>query len=78
MARVQKPTDGVKRDARINLAFTADLKKKLEDLASVDDLSVNALVEKICTAYVTSRAADLDELKDFRARIRGKNASGGI
>ena len=68
MPRVQKNTD-VKRDARINLAFTAELKKKLEDLASVDDVSVNALCEKICTIYVEGRAADIAALNNFRARI---------
>lgn len=74
MARVQKPADE-KRDARINLAFTAELKKQLEDIASVDETSVNALVEKICTAYVERRAADLGELKKFRARIREKKSA---
>ena len=38
MARVQKPADE-KRDARINLAFTPELKKQLEDIASVDEIS---------------------------------------
>ena len=74
MARVQKPVD-VKRDARINLAFTAELKKKLEDLASVDETSVNALIEKICSAYAATRAADLDALDEFRNRIREKNSA---
>ena len=72
MARVQKPVDE-KRDARINLAFTAELKKQLEDIASVDEISVNALIERICVAHVACRAADLDELKKFRDRIREKN-----
>ena len=71
MARVQKPAD-VKRDARINLAFTSELKKQLEDIASVDEISMNALIEKICVAYVQCRADDLTELDDFRARIREK------
>ncbi len=75
MARVQKPADGVKRDARINLAFTADLKKQLEDLASIDEISTNALIEKICLAYVETRAVDLDEYQQFRAQIREKNSS---
>lgn len=72
MARVQKPTDAP-RDARINLAFTSELKKQLEDIASVDETSMNALIEKICSNYVKTRAADLDELKKFRARIREKS-----
>lgn len=72
MARPSKPVD-VKRDARINLAFTSELKKKLEDIASVDEISMNALIEKICVAYVQCRADDLTELDDFRARIREKN-----
>ena len=75
MARVQKPADGVKRDARINLAFTADLKKQLEDLASIDEISTNALIEKICLAYVETRAVDLDVYQQFRAQIREKNSS---
>ena len=74
MARVQRPVDGVKRDARINLAFTADLKKQLEDLASIDEISTNALIEKICFAYVETRAADLDDYQQFRAQIREKNS----
>lgn len=74
MARIQKPSD-VRRDARINLAFTSELKGKLEDIASVDEISVNALVERICTDYVKSRADDLSELEAFRARIRNKNSS---
>lgn len=73
MARVQKPTD-VRRDARINLAFTSELKKQLEDIASVDEISMNALIEKICVAYVQCRADDLSELENFRARIREKNS----
>ena len=74
MARVQKPAD-VKRDARINLAFTSELKKQLEDIASVDEISMNALIEKICVAYVQCRADDLSELETFRARIREKNST---
>ena len=77
MARVQKPTD-IKRDARINLAFTSELKKQLEDIASVDETSLNALVEKICAAYVKCRAEDLTELESFRARIREKNSSASV
>lgn len=73
MARPQKPA-AANRDARINLAFTSELKKKLEDIASVDEISVNALVEKICVAYVKCRADDLIELKTFRARIRKKKS----
>ena len=65
---------GVRRDARINLAFTSELKKQLEDIASVDEISMNALVEKICVAYVQCRADDLTELETFRARIREKNS----
>lgn len=75
MARVQRPADGVKRNARINLAFTAELKKQLEDLASIDETSTNALVEKICLAYVETRAADLNEYEQFRAQIREKNSA---
>ena len=73
MARVQKPTAAL-RDARINLAFTSELKKQLEDIASVDEISMNALIEKICVAYVQCRADDLSELESFRARIREKNS----
>ena len=73
MARPSKAGD-VKRDARINLAFTAELKKQLEDIATVDEISVNSLVEKICNAYVQCRADDLSELSNFRARIRSKNS----
>lgn len=73
MARPSKPVDKL-RDARINLAFTSELKKQLEDIASVDEISMNALVEKICIAYVQCRADDLSELESFRARIREKNS----
>ena len=73
MARVQKPAD-VKRDARINLAFTSELKKQLEDIASVDEISVNALIEKVCIEYAATRTADLAELEKFRARIREKKS----
>ena len=73
MSRVQKPADS-KRDARVNLAFTPELKKQLEDIAVVDEISVNALVEKICTAYVSCRADDLNALANFRAQIRKKNS----
>lgn len=74
MARVQKPAD-VKRDARINLAFTSELKKQLEDIASVDEISVNALIERICMEYVETRAADIAELEKFRVRIREKKSA---
>lgn len=73
MARPSKAIDD-KRTARINLAFTTELKKQLEDIASVDEISMNALVEKICVAYVQCRADDLSELESFRARIREKNS----
>ena len=74
MARPSKAIDE-KRDARINLAFTSELKKQLEDIASVDEISMNALVEKICVAYVQCRADDLSELESFRNRIREKNSA---
>lgn len=74
MARIQKPAD-VKRDARINLAFTAELKKKLEDIASVDEISMNALIERICLEYVNTRAADIDAFQSFRNRIREKHSA---
>ena len=74
MARPSKPAD-VRREARINLAFTAELKKQLEDLASLDEVSTNALVEKICVAYVKTRSADLEEYQQFRAQIREKNSA---
>lgn len=74
MARPKVAADE-RRDCRINLAFTSTLKKQLEDIASVDEISMNALVEKICLAYVQCRADDLSELENFRARIRGKNAT---
>lgn len=72
MARSIKTVD-VKRDARINLAFTPELKKQLEDIANVDEVSMNALIEQICENYVKRRAEDLEELKRFRARIREKS-----
>ncbi len=71
MARVQKPIDEP-RSARINLAFTSELKKRLEDIASVDEISMNALIEKICAAYVQCRADDLIALENFRVRLRQK------
>ena len=74
MARVQKPSDE-RREARINLAFRPELKKQLEDIASVDEISVNALVERIATDYVKSRVDDLSALEAFRARIRTKNSA---
>lgn len=74
MARPKVAVDE-RRDCRINLAFTSTLKKQLEDIASVDEISMNALVEKICLAYVQCRADDLSELENFRARIRGKNSA---
>lgn len=72
MATQSKPAD-LRRSARINLAFTAELKKKLEDIAALDEVSTNALVEKICLEYVETREADLAEYQQFRARIREKN-----
>lgn len=71
MARVQKPIDEP-RSARINLAVTAELKKQLEDISNLDEISMNALVEKICTAYVQCRANDLIALENFRVRLRQK------
>ena len=74
MARVQKPADEA-RSARINLAFVPELKRQLEDCAAVDEISVNALIERICLDYVKTRADDLNALEAFRARIRQKNSA---
>ena len=75
MAKPSKSTDGVKRDARINLAFTVGLKNRLEDLASIDGVSTNALIEKICMAHVESRAADIEAFAEFRARLHNKKSA---
>ena len=74
MARPSQSTEP-KRNARINLAFTADLKSKLEDLASVDGVSTNALIEKICTEHVESHADDLRAFAEFRARLHNKKSA---
>lgn len=67
---------GIKNcEINFKLSVTSTLKKQLEDLASVDEISMNALIEKICLAYVQCRADDLSELDSFRARIREKNSS---
>lgn len=72
MAQPSKPLN-FRREARINLAFTAEMKKQLEDIATVDEISTNALIEKICAAYIKCREEDLAELETFRARIRAKS-----
>lgn len=72
MARPTKAAEE-KREARINLSFTTELKTQLEDIASIDNSSVNALIEKICLAYVKRRESDLDELRSLRSRIREKH-----
>lgn len=65
----------VKKDARINLAFKPALKKQIEDLASVDGISVNALIENLCSEYAARRADDIAEFDACRARIRQKTTA---
>ena len=60
----------VTRSARVNLALLPEMKKKLEDIASVDEISVNALVEQLIAEYVKTRTGDLIALRQFRQQIR--------
>lgn len=60
----------VTRSARVNLALLPEMKKQLEDIASVDELSVNALVEQLIAEYIKTRNDDLIALRQFRRQIR--------
>jgi hypothetical protein len=73
MAR-PKSTD-ITRSARVNLALLPEMKKKLEDIASVDELSVNALVEHLIDEYIETRTGDLIALRQFRQQIRREKIS---
>lgn len=70
-----RPTKDEKKTARLNLAFVPDLKSSLEKLAAIDELSVNALVEKVLSDYVDGRKAEITEYDAALKKIRGKAQS---
>ncbi len=67
-----RPTKDEKKSARLNLALVPDLKSSLEKLAAIDELSVNALVEKVLSAYVGERKAEISEFDAALKKIRAK------
>ena len=62
--------DGVRRDGKMNFAFTSNLKKSLEKLGHLDEIPTSRLVEKILQDYVDSRADDLEKYDAFMTKIR--------
>lgn len=67
-----RPTKDENKTARLNLALVPDLKSSLEKLAAIDELSVNALVEKVLSAYVGERQAEISEFDAALKKIRAK------
>lgn len=77
-----RPVQEIKKSARINLAILPELKDSLEKLAAIDSDSVNALIEKILSAYVDNRADEITEydmaLKKIREKAKIKNKGGDV
>lgn len=71
-----RPVSDVKKEARINLAVLPELKSSLEKLAAIDAFSVNALIEKILSAYVDGRKSEITEYDDALKKIRAKRKGG--
>lgn len=67
-----RPTQEITKSARINLAVRAELKSSIEKLAAIDSVSVNALIEKILSAYVDNRADEITEYDSALKKIREK------
>ena len=68
-----RPVSDVKKDSRINLAVLPELKSSLEKLAAIDDVSVNALIEKVLSAYVDERKNEVSEYDSALKKIREKS-----
>lgn len=68
-----RPVSDVKKDSRINLAVLPELKSSLEKLAAIDDTSLNALVEKVLSAYVNERKNEVSEYDSALKKIREKS-----
>lgn len=73
MARPMKENN---KTARLNLALLPELKSSLEKLATIDAFSVNALIEKILSAYVDGRKSEITEYDDALKKIRAKRKGG--
>lgn len=67
-----RPVQEIKKSARINLAILPELKNSLEKLAAIDTVSVNALIEKILSAYADNRAEEITEYDSALKKIREK------
>ena len=68
-----RPLSDVKKDSRITLAVLPELKSSLEKLAAIDVVSVNALIEKILSAYVDERKNEVSEYDSALKKIREKS-----
>ena len=70
-----RPLSDVKKDSRINLAVLPDLKNSLEKLANIDDISVNALIGQVLSAYVDGRKNQVAEYDAALKKIRENGAN---
>ena len=69
---MSRPTKDENKTARLNLALVPDLKNSLSKLAAIDELSVNALVEKVLSAYAKERKVEISEFDAALKKIRSK------
>lgn len=67
-----RPTKENNKDARLNLALLPELKNSLEKLSAIDELSTNAFIERILTAYVEKRQSEIEEYNLALKAIRDK------
>ena len=67
-----RPTKEQNKTARLNLALLPELKSSLEKLAAIDELSLNALAEKVLSAYAGERKAEISEFDAALKKIRAK------
>lgn len=71
MARNSLPV-GEKRNKRVNLSLTEELKDRLSVLAAIDSMSPTALAAKVLSDYVDARAEEIDIYTQSLEKIRNQ------
>ena len=69
-----RPTKKNNKTARLNLALLPELKSSIEKLSAIDEISSNALIEQVLSAYVAGRKSEVDEYDAALKKIRDKAA----
>ncbi|MBQ6780716.1 MAG: hypothetical protein IJP62_05725 [Treponema sp.] len=71
---MSKLTDQPKREKRVNVSLTPDLKEKLSVLAAIDQTTPTALAGRILSDYVTTREEEFEAYTRSLKQIRSQYA----